>query len=412
MNDRATSIRLTNIIFVTQSLQSASLISIITLNTIAAVQLSGSESYAGIPSTILTLAQALASVPIGLMMGRFGRRVGLGFSYGTSSLGALLGVLAIWQGWFPLMLVSATLVGIGRSGADQSRFTAGELFLEHERAAMIGRIIFAGTIGAVVGPALVSPGGALAAQIGLHTNAGAWLVAMVFYGLASVVTFIFLRPEPMTIARTLQQMEPSSTDLDQEPERGTRELLRLPKVQLAILSMLIGQVVMTTLMTITPLHMSHSHYGTESISFVIMAHTLGMFGFSSVTGWLIDRYGRTIMMVAGAIILVISAVISPLSTDLIVLVVGLFLLGIGWNFAYVAGSSLLADALKGRERTRMQGTNDMLVSGAAALGTFSSGPIFSAGGYLAVTGTGLVITLLFLWLIFLLSPRMTKLRTA
>lgn len=412
MNDRATSIRLTNIIFVAQSLQSASLISIITLNTIAAVQLSGSEAYAGIPSTILTLSQALAAVPIGLMMGRFGRRFGLGFSYGTSSLGALLGVLAIWQGWFPLMLVSATLVGIGRSGADQSRFTAGELFEEHERAAMIGRIIFAGTIGAVVGPGLVSPGSALAVQFGLHANAGAWLVAMVLYGLASVVTFLFLHPEPMTIARRMQQAEPSSAEAEEETERGTRELLRLPKVQLAILSMLIGQVVMTTLMTITPLHMSHSHYGTDSISFVIMAHTIGMFGFSSVTGWLIDRYGRTIMMVAGAIILVISAVISPLSTDLIVLVVGLFLLGIGWNFAYVAGSSLLSDALKGRERTRMQGTNDMLVSGAAALGTFSSGPLFSAGGYLAVTGTGLVITLLFLWLIFLLSPRLTRLRTA
>jgi MFS family permease len=85
------------------------------------------------------------------------------------------------------------------------------------------------------------------------------------------------------------------------------------------------------------------------------------------------------------------------------LVTGLFLLGLGWNFGYIAGSSLLSDVLRGEERSRMQGANDMLVAGAAAIGSLSSGPLFSLGGYAAVAGVGLIVTMLFLWIIRLLG---------
>jgi MFS family permease len=145
--------------------------------------------------------------------------------------------------------------------------------------------------------------------------------------------------------------------------------------------------------------MSQHGHGEGAIGIVISAHTLGMFGLSSVTGYLIDRYGRVVMMLAGAAVLIVSALISPLSTTLPVLVVGLFLLGLGWNFGYVAGSSLLADALEGEERARMQGAGDMLVSFAAAIGSFSSGPLFSEGGYGAVAAAGIVLTLLLLWVV-------------
>ena len=413
MYNRTTSSRLTNIMFTTQSLASTSQIAIFTLLSIVAVELSGNEGFAGLPSTLLTLARALAALPIGILMGRFGRRFGLTLSYGSAAIGALLGVLAIVLGWFPLLLVSGGFLGMGRAGADQSRFAAGELFEEKDRARMIGRVVFAGTMGAIGGPLLVKPSVALATFIGLDPNVGPWLMGLGFYILASFITFSLLRPEPMTIARLVAGEEKKKkVDAVDIPARSILTLLKIPAVQLAVVSMLISQVVMTTLMVITPLHMSHHNHDSGGVSLVIMAHTLGMFGLSSLTGRLIDRYGRVAMLVTGAFTLVAATIISPLSTTLPVLMIGLFLLGLGWNFGYIAGSSLLADALKGEESSRMQGANDMLVAGAAAVGSFSSGFIFSSGGYVAVAGVGLILTVLFGWIIWLLAPGDIKVQQA
>lgn len=404
MVNRATSVRLTNTMFVTQSLFTASQIAIFTLLSIVAAELSGSESNAGLPSTTLTLTQSLMALPLGILMGRFGRRFGLTLSYSSSALGAGLGILAITQGSFWLLLLSSALIGAGRAGGDQSRFAAGDLFPEGERARMIGRVVLAGTVGAIFGPLLVAPGSQFAALLGLNSDVGPWLIGLGFYSIAAVITLLLLRPEPMRIAREIAG-ETKKKKHDEPPAaaRSVRELLRLPRVQLATLSMLISQAVMVTLMVITPLHMHHNEFESGAVSLVIMAHTLGMFGLSSVTGRLIDRFGTVKMMIAGAIVLIVSVIIAPLSATMPFLITGLFLLGLGWNFGYIAGSSMLADALQGAERARMQGAADMLVAGAAAIGSLSSGPLFSLGGYATVAVIGGAFTVLFLWLIRLLA---------
>lgn len=413
MFNRDIRLRLTGTIFATQSLLTASQIAIFTLLTIMAAELSGSDGLAGIPASVLTLSIAIASVPIGLLMGKFGRRAGLLISYGLSVMGALIGIFAIIQGEFLLLILSAAVIGLGRAGANQSRFAVGELFFERERGRWIGIIVFAGTIGAIFGPNLVIPGTWIAEFFNINPDTGPWVIATIFYGLATLITLFLLFPEPMTIARQIdaQERRKKKHEVD-DSGRSITELLKLPRVQLAIISMLISQVVMVMLMVMTPLHMDHYGHSTGNIGLVISAHTTGMFGFSWLTGYLVDRYGRVSMMIAAAVTLIASAIISPLGTELPFLVIGLFLLGIGWNFGYVAGSSLLADALEGTERTRMQGTNDMLVAGAAALGSFSSGPIFASGGYITIAGLGIVVTLLFIWLIRLLSPEETRLKTA
>ncbi|MGB7338688.1 MAG: MFS transporter [Phototrophicaceae bacterium] len=408
MYNRNTSLRLTGTIFITQSLFSAAQIAILTLLTIMAAELSGRDSLAGIPVTINTLAVAIASYPVGILMGKFGRRFGLTISYGISILGAILGVFAILQGWFWLLIVSAAGIGIGRAGGSQSRFIAGDLFFENERARMIGVIVFAGTMGAIFGPQMVVPGGQLSTYLGFDPNTGPWVIAAIFYTLATILTFIMLRPEPMKIAKIIEIEEDRRKKKKRDENdkgRPVRELLKLPRVQLAVISMLISQVVMVMLMVMTPLHMVNHGHSTANVSIVITAHTLGMFGLSAVTGYLIDRLGRVPMMVVGALTLLTAAIISPLGTQMPFLVIGLFLLGLGWNFGYVAGSSLLSDALEGVESTRMQGANDMFVSGAAALGSFSSGPIFATGGFITVAGLGIVVVLIFVWLIRLLAPQ-------
>jgi MFS family permease len=172
MFNRSTSVRLTNTLFVTQSLSSASQIAIFTLITIMAFELSGNENLSGLPSTTLTLTQALAAFPIGFLMGRYGRRFGLTLSYGISTIGALLGVIAIMQGWFWMLLLSSAFLGAGRAGSDQSRFAAGDMFPENERGKMIGRIVFAGTVGAILGPLLTAPSSNLSDAMNLLAETG------------------------------------------------------------------------------------------------------------------------------------------------------------------------------------------------------------------------------------------------
>jgi MFS family permease len=400
--------RLLYTLFVAQSLFSASQIAIFTLIAIMATQLTGTDNLAGMPSSVRTFTQALMAYPAAFLMGRFGRRLGLSLGYGVGALAGVIGVIAIVQGSFPLLLGSAVLLGMGRASSDLSRFAAGELFPEAERGRMIGRVIFAGTIGAIVGPALVAPSGTWAEALGLPADSGPWLAAFGLLTLAALITVLLLRPDPLIIARSITESEEAAQpEAPRGPARSIRQLLALPMVQLGIIAMLIGQTVMVVLMVLTPLYMDHLHHPRSAISAVISAHTLGMFGLSAVTGYLIDRYGRKRMILLGALILIASALIAPVAASDYSLGLSMFLLGLGWNFCYVGGSSLLADALKGEERARIQGINDALVAFVAGLGSLSAGPLFAAGGYLTVSIVGLILTVVLIILTYWLSrPRL------
>jgi MFS family permease len=401
MYNQATQRRLFYTLFIAQSLFSAAQIAVFTLVAIVAVRLSGNdESVAGLPSSALTFSQALSALPIALIMGRFGRRMGLSLGYAAGALGGVIGVVAILQGIFPLLLLSAGLMGMARASSDLGRFVAGEIFAESERARMIGRLIFAGTIGAVAGPALVAPSGQLMDSFGLQSDVGPWVAMFVLCVLASLLVFVLLRPDPMVFNQA--NVASKETKLDNPPEQTSRPLgtlLMLPKVQLAMLAVIISQTVMVVLMVMTPLYMHHHQHGTDAISLVIAMHTLGMFGLSPVTGYLIDRYGRIPMLLVGAVTLVGASLLAPVSTNQYILAVALFLLGLGWNFGYVSGSSLLADALQGAERTRVQGVNDALVFLAAGFGSLGAGPLFASGGYVAISIAGLVLAVVMISLI-------------
>lgn len=419
MYDIRTSNRLLYTMFITQSLFSASQIAVFTLQAIAAGLLSGTDTATGLPATVMTFTQSILAYMFGIYMGRFGRRMGLAAAYGFGLVSAIVGVAAIYLDIFPLLLLSAAFMGVARAGADMSRFAAGELYPELQRARMIGRIVFAGTIGAILGPLLIGPGSEIANLLSINPDSvieqglttGPWVIAGIMYAMAFVITMVFLRPEPAIVARQYGD-EKEKIGEPQEEGRQLKLLLRIPSVQLAIITMLISQTVMVTLMTITPWHMHQSDHANTAVSLVISTHTLGMFGLSALTGYLIDRYGRVQMMIIGALTLIAAAIIAPLSTQLPYLIVGLFLLGLGWNFGYIAGSSMLADALHGKERNRVQGFNDMLVAFCAGIGTLSSGFLFEFGGYALVSIGGGLLTLVLMMLIRNLSAKQPKMKVA
>ncbi len=148
---------------------------------------------------------------------------------------------------------------------------------------------------------------------------------------------------------------------------------------------------MVMLMVITSLHMKDHQHPLTAISFVISSHTFGMYAFSIFSGQLADRFGRAPVIVIGAVTLVLACLAAPLSPDILPISVALFLLGLGWNFCYVGGSTLLADQLSPSERARTQGFNDLLIGLTSAAGSLASGVIFAALGYAAVGIIGALI---------------------
>jgi MFS family permease len=182
--------------------------------------------------------------------------------------------------------------------------------------------------------------------------------------------------------------------VDEDRVRTFMQIIRIPSAAVAVVAMVFSQVVMVMLMGITALHMRDNQHELLAISAVISAHTFGMYAFSIVSGQLSDRWGRGQVILVGGAGLVLACILAPISTALIPLMLSLFLLGLGWNFCYVGGSSLLADQLNHLERAKIQGTNDLLVGLATALGSFVSGLIFAAMGYGMVGIIGALLALI------------------
>jgi MFS family permease len=387
--------RITAGLFTTESIFSAAFIASITLLAINATELGGSEAYAGVPSTIALLGRAMIAVPMGWLMDRTGRRpvVMLGYAFGM--IGFLISGLSV--GWlsFLLLCLGAGLAGVANGTSQQARFIASEVWPQSHRGRIIGYIVFAGTVGAIFGPLLVPVAANVAEQLGLVANAGPYYMAAGLSGLSLILAFVLLRPDPIVLSRAQDSRDQAASTTPPALERPLSEIFARPLVLLAVASMVIGQLVMTLIMVITPVHMTHGAHTTGEISLVIMAHTLGMFGLAPLTGWLIERLGTRPMMAYGALILIISSVMAPWADNVLTLAIALFLLGLGWNFCFVAGSTLLGSQLHASERGRVQGTNDMLVALASGTGSLVTGVIFAGGGMWAIGLTGLALTLLF-----------------
>jgi len=259
--------------------------------------------------------------------------------------------------------------------------------------------VLGSTVGAVFGPLLVGPTGTLAQWAGFAELAGPYGVGFIGLILAAILIFAGLRPDPRDVGRELARLYPESV-----PRQGTRSLsdiVRQPGVIVAIVSVVFAQMVMVVPMSITSVHMRAHNHPLGALSLVISAHTLGMYAFSIITGRMTDRWGRGQVIILGAVVMIVSCLMAAPSTGLVALMVALFLLGLGWNFAYVAGSALLADQLSPGERAKTQGFNDLLLNLASAASQVISGVVYAVGGYgvmaLSAAATSLAPLILAIW---------------
>ncbi len=393
-----------------QSLSQAAYTTATTVNTLAAVQLSGQKALAGLAGMSALAGAALAAYPAGKFMGRMGRRNGLTLGAVVCCIGAALAGFGIIRASFGAFLWGLFVLGMGRSALEQSRFAVAEVNTSERRARAMSIVIWGATIGAVIGPLMAAPAGNWALSMGLSTYAGPLLFTSAMYIIVGLVLFIVLSVDWQRLVDRAIADSPKAQAEAALPDksRSFREALRDPAVFAALLTMTCGQAAMVLLMASVSIYMNDHNHGLGDISAVISIHVLGMFAFSPLVGQLTDRWGRRPVIMLGAGVLMAGCVIASLTYDTPVIALGQFLVGLGWSGCYVAGSALLTDALGVSERARLQGANDTVVNLASAAGSLSSGLLLALSGFTLVAGVGLTVALLPLLAVAFMRPAMMK----
>lgn len=356
-----------------------------------AASIADSDAAAGLAQTAGVVGAAALALPLARIALSRGRRAALSLGYAIGGAGAAVVLAAALVSSLPLLLIGCLLVGVASASGYQARYAATDLAEEHHRARALSWVVWAGTIGAVIGPNLLSWSGALGVAVGFPRLAGPYIVSLVALGLAAAVIVVRLRPDPYLLA--VHRREASGGPAPRPTLRdGLTHLRGRPLAVLGIGTIAIGHVVMVMVMVMTPVHMAHVDVTLQLIGLVISVHVAGMYALSPLVGWAVDRFGRIPVIGAGIAILVIACAISGLAPADAVgqLGIGLFLLGLGWSCTLIAGSALVTDAVEPGERPAVQGLSDLVMNGAGAIGGAAAGIIVAAGSYAALCGAAVV----------------------
>ena len=376
--------RVLRVLLASQVLAGAGLAAGVTVGALLAEDMFGSTGFSGLSAGLFTLGSAVAAAGVGRLSERSGRRPGLATGYAVGAVGGAGVVAAAALDSVPLLLLSFLLYGSGTATNLQARYAGADLAPPTGRGRAVSTVLVATTLGAVAGPNLVGPAGQLAAALGIPELAGPFMLASVAYGLGAVVVMTRLRPDPLLTARalTVAAAQPEGRKADGSSDRAA--------LRLGAGAMIVTQLVMVAVMTMTPIHMRDHGHGLPAAGFVISVHIAAMFLPSPLTGHLVDRIGRRPLIAAAGLTLLaaglVASVAPPESVPL--LTVALALLGLGWNLGLVAGTAMLTDAVPLDRRARTQGNVDVGVALAGATGGIGSGLVVAVAGYAALSLSG------------------------
>ncbi len=372
----------------------------VAVGALLAEQVSGSARWAGLGGTFQILGAAVSAIPMSRLMAARGRRPGLALGYVLAAIGAVGLVTAGVIGSFALLLVSSVLFGGATASNSQSRYAAADLALPAHRARDLSIVVWATTVGSVLGPNLVGPSAPIARSLGLPTLTGPYVFSVAGLLLAIAVVSLRLRPDPLLEARRRRVADgDDSGPAHGSVSRGLRVVAGIPAARLGLLTLALGHVVMVSVMVMTPLHMAHGDAGLELIGLVISIHIVGMFAFSPLTGMAVDRFGGRAVAVVGSVVLSTATLLASASPEggSPTLGLGLFLLGLGWSCTLVAGSTMLTAAVPAIERPGAQGASDLVMGLVAGLGGALAGVVVDRASFtalaLAALGVAIVIGL-------------------
>ncbi|MEV2247150.1 MFS transporter [Streptomyces sp. NPDC049970] len=353
----------------------------IALAPVLAAEVSGSEALSGLAPTASVTGTALLSLPLAALMAARGRRPGLVLAYLIGSLGAFLVVTATVVGSFPLLLAGMACFGAGSSANLQARFAAADLAEPDRRGRAIATVIWATTIGSVLGPNIAAPASRVFRDTFVPENAGPFAWASGIFLVTGVLVAVLLRPDPLLTARALAPKDTASA-ANRSLRAGVRAVRASPMARLALVTVAVCHTAMVSIMVMTPVHLGHHGADIQLIGLVISGHIAGMYAFSPVMGRLADRVGRLAVIGLAAGLLCCAALLAGTSGGGHVrTAAGLFVLGLGWSAGLVAGSALLTDSVPQAARAAVQGLSDLTMNTSAGVGGAVAGVVVSRLGY-------------------------------
>lgn len=348
-----------------------------------AASVAQSEAVAGLAQTSGTVGAAVVALPLARLALSRGRRSALTTGFAIGAFGAALVIVAAVLRLLPLLLVGTLLVGSASAAGFQARYAGTDLAAPERRARSLAVVVWSATIGSVLGPNLLNASGQLGMALGLPQLAGPYVVAGGTLLIAALVLFALLRPDPYQVAVADRAGGAPRVGL----RSGLAHLRTRPAAMLGIATVAVGHVVMVAIMVMTPVHMAHVDVTLQVIGLVISVHIAGMYALSPVVGWVVDRVGRRPAAGIGVAILLASCAITGAAPahDSLILGAGLFLLGLGWSFTLIAGSTMVIDAVDADERPAVQGLSDLVMNVAGAFGGIVAGVVVFAWSYTALT---------------------------
>ena len=345
-------------------------------------EVTGSEDLAGLAQTAGVVGAAFAAVPLAALSARLGRRYGLVVGLWIAAFGAAVVVTGAVLESVVVILPGMLLVGVATAVGLQVRYAASDLASPEHGARDLSIVVWATTIGAVLGPNLMQPAADLAEPTGLPPLAGPYVVTGAALALAAVVVWLMLRPDPLLLARE-RGGTITATRAHAKLSASLRIIRASPGALFGVSALAIGHCVMVMVMVMTPVHMEHVDVTLTVIGLVISVHILGMYALSPLVGMLSDRAGSKVVIFIGCGILGAATLAAGTAAGdaVLQLGIGLFLLGLGWSCTLIAGSALLTRSVQPADRPAVQGAGDTLMNVAAALGGVVAGVLVSFGSY-------------------------------
>ncbi|MFJ8517425.1 MFS transporter [Lysinibacillus xylanilyticus] len=367
----------------------------ITVGALLAQQMLGTDAYAGVPSALFTLGSAGAAFIVGKLSQRYGRRTGLSTGFFVGGLGAIGVVIAAITNSVILLFASLFIYGAGTASNLQARYAGTDLANNKQRAKAISTTMVMTTFGAVAGPNLVEIMGKVAVSIGVPALAGPFILSATAFLLAGLVLFIMLRPDPLEIAKMIEA-DRRENEYGNKTESLSEKAINKRGLTVGATVMVLTQIVMVAIMTMTPVHMKHHGHGLSEVGIVIGFHVGSMYLPSLVTGVLVDKIGRTAMSIASGVTLLCAGLLAAFapSDSMVLLIVALSLLGLGWNFGLISGTAQIVDSTEPSTRAKTQGKIDVLVALAGASGGALSGMVVANASYATLSLAGGLLSLI------------------
>lgn len=361
--------------------------SVLSIGSLLARDMSGSEAWAGSAATFSTLGAAIWAIPLSRLAYARGRRVSLASGAALAITGAIAVIESANLRLFPLLLLGIFLLGAGSATSLQARFAATDIPMPGKTGRSIGLVVWATTIGAVTGPNLFGPGDQLGEALGLPPMTGPFLFTVAAQIGSTLVFWFGLRPDPLLYAQKLETKTKNKISL----KSALQTLKENPVPRFAVFAVALSHMVMVSVMSMTPVHIQDMGYDLVVVGFTISLHIAGMYALSPVMGILADKVGKVQLILLGQFMYLLAIAFAGFGDmDRVQVTIGLTLLGLGWSASTVAGSALLASSVPANEKTNVQGVSDSTMNLSGAIGGGIAGSILSVVAFNGLNFVALV----------------------